>query len=305
MDASKFIATRTPDNLKVIVLHEVSQDFDGLSTELDDCLITRACGDSYHGYYSLETGYKSLLTPKQQSLTWVVAPAVIDPNCPVPVDSCCIYPTTAPQYTVGQDPNNYTFNIAIKVSKPSLTTNCFKTCSDQDYLGIVNSLAEAYKAIKLSYPAFVLDATTLYIKKIDCCPVSLKCITDISKLITDALAVVALPVAVAGNPACSGFATTPAGTPILIIGQDAAGNCVKGAFSSTAGYRVTRPLGAGDTVITHNLALLAPFPSIVEVRDATTGDLVTAKVVPGTETANTLTINVAAAIATAKITVLK
>lgn len=60
--------------------------------------------------------------------------------------------------------------------------------------------------------------------------------------------------------------------------------------------------GANNNVITHNLALLTPFYSQVEVRDATTGALITHTLT--NQTANTLTINVGAAITSARIVII-
>lgn len=83
--------------------------------------------------------------------------------------------------------------------------------------------------------------------------------------------------------------TPPIGIIVSDIGFDAAGVLVKQVVLNNS-FRVTQTLPAGNSVITHNLGLTGLFPSIVEVRDTATGDIVSARVVPGTETANTLTI---------------
>lgn len=70
---------------------------------------------------------------------------------------------------------------------------------------------------------------------------------------------------------------------------------------STKKIIVTMPLVAGDNVVTHNLNLLAPFVSTVEVRTSDTGAVISAHVVPTTRTATTLTINVGAAVPSADI----
>jgi hypothetical protein len=67
-------------------------------------------------------------------------------------------------------------------------------------------------------------------------------------------------------------------------------------------FRAVQALVAGNNVITHNLGVLTPFAVQVEVRDNGTGAIVTARVV--TETANSTTINVGAAVASARITIL-
>jgi hypothetical protein len=62
--------------------------------------------------------------------------------------------------------------------------------------------------------------------------------------------------------------------------------------------RVSQPLVAGNNVITHNLGF---GPVEVEVRNNLNGAIVTARVVA--ETINTVTINVAVAVASARISI--
>lgn len=98
-------------------------------------------------------------------------------------------------------------------------------------------------------------------------------------------------------------ATVPATADIIYVRAD--GSCGRAPSATTAGFRVTQALPLGTTTITHNLNLAGPlFASIVEVRNAIDGAIITARVIPGSETANTLQIDVGAAVASAKITVL-
>jgi hypothetical protein len=60
--------------------------------------------------------------------------------------------------------------------------------------------------------------------------------------------------------------------------------------------RVTQPLVAGNNVITHNLGF---SPVEVEVRNATTGAIISARVIA--ETINSVTIFVPVAVASARI----
>jgi hypothetical protein len=62
--------------------------------------------------------------------------------------------------------------------------------------------------------------------------------------------------------------------------------------------RVTQPLVAGNNVITHNLGF---SPVEVEVRNAATGAIITARVIA--ETINSVTIFVPVAVASARITI--
>ena len=66
-------------------------------------------------------------------------------------------------------------------------------------------------------------------------------------------------------------------------------------------FRVVQALVLGNNTITHSLAL-ASTPVMVEVRDNKTGAIITARVV--TETANTTVIDVGAAVASARITII-
>jgi hypothetical protein len=74
--------------------------------------------------------------------------------------------------------------------------------------------------------------------------------------------------------------------------------------AATKPKRITQTLVAGNNVITHSLALLAPFWVNVSVRNATTGAVITAIKVPVSETTNTVTINVGAAVASAEIDII-
>lgn len=71
--------------------------------------------------------------------------------------------------------------------------------------------------------------------------------------------------------------------------------------AAISNYRVTQALASGNNTITHSLGLVAPFTSVVQVRDAATGALITANVI--NETANDLVVNVGAAVASAIISV--
>lgn len=62
--------------------------------------------------------------------------------------------------------------------------------------------------------------------------------------------------------------------------------------------RVTQPLVAGNNTITHNLGF---SPVEVEVRNAATGAIISARVVA--ETINTVTINIPVAVASARVSV--
>jgi hypothetical protein len=62
--------------------------------------------------------------------------------------------------------------------------------------------------------------------------------------------------------------------------------------------RVTQPLVAGNNVITHNLGF---SPVEVEVRNAATGAIITARVIA--ETLNNITLFVPVAVASARITI--
>ncbi len=67
-------------------------------------------------------------------------------------------------------------------------------------------------------------------------------------------------------------------------------------------YRIVQNLVAGNNTITHNLALLTPFATVVEVRDNLTGALIATRVI--TELTNTLIINVTAPVINATITII-
>lgn len=67
-------------------------------------------------------------------------------------------------------------------------------------------------------------------------------------------------------------------------------------------FRVVQALAAGNNVVVHSLGLLTPFAAEVEVRDNTTGAIISARVT--VETTNSITLNVGAAVTAARITVL-
>jgi hypothetical protein len=64
--------------------------------------------------------------------------------------------------------------------------------------------------------------------------------------------------------------------------------------------RVTQPLVAGNNVIAHNFGF-SPVEAEVEVRNAATGAIITARVIA--ETLNNITLFVPVAVASARITI--
>ena len=72
------------------------------------------------------------------------------------------------------------------------------------------------------------------------------------------------------------------------------------AVPQTIKFRVVQALVPGANVIAHNLALTSTVAQ-VDVRDNTSGAIITAAVTA--ETANTITLNVGAAVVAARITV--
>lgn len=81
-----------------------------------------------------------------------------------------------------------------------------------------------------------------------------------------------------------------ASAPVTVV----SGSCKK--------FRVYQPLNAGANTIVHSLNLAAPFVTIVQLRDPTTGAEIPVRVVG--ETANTVNIIVPTARAIACITVI-
>lgn len=76
---------------------------------------------------------------------------------------------------------------------------------------------------------------------------------------------------------------------------------IGGTPGATKKFRVVQALVLGNNTITHNLNLAAT-PVIVEVRDNTTGTLLTSRVI--TENTNSTVIDVGAAVASARITII-
>ena len=242
IDPLRYGAARVPDNVQGIILVETTEDFETFFSRLSDCPsgLTNECGESYNGYYSLESGFEAVLTPKQQPHTFQVTPAVAG-ACDVTIDECCIVDPTNPLVVAnpGIDPNQYLYTIAVRPTKAANEPGCQTGgCSTLDYLGLVKALAAAVKAIQGDYPAFVLTSANLFVHKA-CCKNDLKCITDIAALVTAVTDELAQPDIIAGNPACSGFAATPLGVPVEVIGLDILGNCVKGTIAGGAPSSVT------------------------------------------------------------------
>ena len=242
IDPLRYGAARTPDNILGIALIETQEDFETFFTRLSDCPsgLANECGESYSGYYSLESGFQAVLTPKQQPHTFQVVP-VAPGNCDTAIDECCVVdPTNAIVVAnPGVSPNNLFYTIAVKPSKKAVEAGCATGgCSQEDYAGLVKALAAAVKAIQGDYPAFVLTSANLFVHKA-CCKNDLKCITDIAALVTAVTDELAQPDIIAGNPACSGFAATPLGVPVEVIGLDILGNCVKGTIAGGAPSSVT------------------------------------------------------------------
>ena len=237
IDPLRYGAARVPNNVLGIILVETTEDYETFMSRMGDCPsgLSNECGESYSGYYSLESGFQAVLTPEQQPHTFQVTPAVVG-NCDTAIDECCIIDATNPIVVAnpGVSPNNLFYTIAVKATKAGVEPGCQTGgCSNLDYQGIAEAICQATKAIQGSYPAFVLSAANLFVHK-SCCVNNLKCLTDLAQLVTDALAVCADPAVIAGNPACSGFAQTPVGVPVTVIGLDALGNCVKGPLSAAA-----------------------------------------------------------------------
>ncbi len=255
VDLSRFVPTRTPNNITTIVLHEVTSDLDLLLAQMEDCLDVRNCGDSYHGYYALDSGFTEFLTPEKQSLTFLPLPPAVPSTCPELDDPCCHFPSDKVNYQAGLDANVYTYNIAVKVSKPSLIVGECKTlCSPADYQGLVSAIAQAYAKIKAAYPAFVLTVNSLISGSSPCCPKQLSCIQDWQQLVDDVLAVVALPPVIVNNPVCRAIQNLPTGVVVTVAGIDAAGNCVRGNNLGLDIFMVSGVYDAGTDTLNYTMS---------------------------------------------------
>lgn len=67
-------------------------------------------------------------------------------------------------------------------------------------------------------------------------------------------------------------------------------------------FRVTRPLAAGASTITHSLALNAPYAVIVQARSATTGEEILLRAYG--ETANTVVLQVSVLAPSVQLTII-
>jgi hypothetical protein len=86
------------------------------------------------------------------------------------------------------------------------------------------------------------------------------------------------------------------------VGVDTTGKVVRVAAVQKA--VITQALNTGVNTITHNLNLTSTFRAMVEVRNPTTGSVIGVQVVPASYAANSLQIQVGAAVASAQIIII-